>query len=167
MRPEFWIAAVCEPAGEYVARVDLERYGLHPYLPEFKRPILPRGVARPLVKAFPLFPRYIFLPLADMRQREFHYARGLKRPRPVLADGSGVPWKAPHADIEVLLELERAGQFDVALVPGDRVQLRQKGPLSGVEIFLARASKETAEILMPLFGGCRGRTALSELVKAS
>jgi hypothetical protein len=29
----YWVAAVTEPANEYAAKVDLERYGLHPYLP--------------------------------------------------------------------------------------------------------------------------------------
>jgi hypothetical protein len=71
-----------------------------------------------------------------MRMRKFHYVRGLKRPKPVLADANGVPWKAPEADISVLIEFEQEGQFDDALLPGDRVRLRTDGSLSGVEMFL-------------------------------
>jgi hypothetical protein len=56
-----WVALVTEPANEYRIRVQLERFDLHPYLPQCRqRWRCPGGGDR--VKLRPLFPRVVLLP---------------------------------------------------------------------------------------------------------
>jgi hypothetical protein len=165
-RSDSWVAVSTEPAAEYTAQVELLRLGLNPYLPQFRRSWLPQKATKPLVRANPLFPRYLFLPLSEARVPGVHYARGLRRPKPILADAEGRPWLAPGDVIFNLAQMEHQGVFDEGLATGDRVHLRSKGPLSGVDMFFDRAAAGVAELFLPLFGGCRGVASTESLVKA-
>ena len=87
-----WCALIAEPTYEYVAVNELRRFGLSPFLPELnKRWIAPRG-GGVLPRRFPLFPCYILLRIAEANHRAVHYARGLRKFRPVLADDAS--WRS-------------------------------------------------------------------------
>ena len=64
-------------AREYDAKLDCERLGLHPYLPQMRKSWLPRGATKPMLRCVPLFPRYLFVPIGEARARQLHYVRGL------------------------------------------------------------------------------------------
>jgi hypothetical protein len=161
-----WAAATTATGMEYAARLELERFGPHPYLPQHRRKFLP-GAVRPAVRCYPLFPRYLFIPASEARAREVRYVRQLQWPKPLLCDGDGVLWTATAAEIFALAKTENEGgfdEFDEALCPGARVRMKT-GRLPGVEMFLASSSGRMAEIFLPLFGGVRGVTALENVVK--
>ena len=158
--PGGWIA-------DSVARLELERLGLHPYLPQHRRKWLPPGAARPVVRAYPLFPKYLFIPACEARTREVHYVHHLQGPKPLLCDGEGHLWLAPAAEIFALARTENEGGFD-EMPPGlgDRVRLKG-GQLPGVEMFLARSTGKMAEVFSPLFGGSKVTVKnIADLVKA-
>ena len=166
MAKDDWIVAVTEPAAEYSAKTELERLGLHPYLPQFRKVWSPPGASKPMVRLHPLFPRYLFVPIGEARVREMHYARGLRRPRAILADAEGKPMVATRAEIDMVTQMERQGSFDEILAIGDRVRLKKTGVLAGMEILLSRSTERTAELFLPLFGGCRGSVVLEQVVRA-
>jgi hypothetical protein len=161
-----WVAAVTEPAAEYSAKIELERLGLHPYLAQFRKVWSPPGASKPMVRLHPLFPRYLFLPLIEARVREMHYARGLRRPQAILASAEGRPWVATESEINTVIQLEKQGSFDEILAIGDRVRLKKTGVLSGIEILLSSSTSRTAELFLPLFGGCRGTSTMESIVRA-
>jgi hypothetical protein len=57
-----------------------------------------------LVRSFPLFPRWVLLPLVEARSREIHYCPKLRLPRPLLTI-DGCVWQAPS---EAVFQLARA-----------------------------------------------------------
>lgn len=166
MAKDDWIAAVTEPAAEYAAKIELERLGLSPYLAQFRKVWSPPGASKPMVRLHPLFPRYLFLPLAEARHREMHYAKGLRRPRAILADAEGKPWVATGLEISTIIQMEKQGSFDEIIAIGDRVRLKKTGVLSGIEILLSKSTERTAELFLPLFGGCRGTSTMENLQRA-
>jgi hypothetical protein len=158
-----WAALVTEPAAEYTASAELVRFGLQPYLPQVRRRHRAQGLA--LVRLYPLFPRYLLVPIGDAQAPALRLARGLRKPRPVLTDDDGRPWRAPGDLIEALMAAERRGDFDETLAHGDRVRLAS-GALAGVNALLQGSSGSRAELLMPLLGGCRVRVAEAKVVRA-
>jgi hypothetical protein len=150
-----WVALVTDPAAEYVARTELERFDLRPYLPQFrKRWSTPHSNAA-LMRRYPLFPRYILLPLRDSSVPAVRVCRGLRKTKPILADDEGRPWRASEAVIMAVMRAEARGDFDDILAQGDKVQLA-KGVLAGVAAVLtSTATNGKVEVLMPLFGGVK------------
>jgi len=161
-----WVALVTEPNFEYAAQTELQRFGLTPYLPQFRRMWTPPGAVKPLVRAHPLFPRYLFLPLAEARLRSLHYVRGLRRPKPILCDADGAFWQAHADEIFTVAAIENRGGFDERLGVGDAVKLRS-GALAGLDLFLKRAEGRTVELFTPLFGGCRGTVRADSVQRAA
>jgi len=155
-----WVAAVTEPRQEYVAKVDLERLGLTPYLAQCRRTWLPPTSSRPILRACPLFPGYIFLPLQQARLPAVHFVRGLRR---MLSDSAGCLWRIDDAVIHSLALVEHAGGFNDILRQGDAVTVR--GAL--FDMVLTKAGERTAEVLLPLFGGCRATAPTKQLVRAA
>ena len=150
-----WVALVTDPAAEYVARTELERFGLRPYLPQLrKRWVAPHG-STSLMRRYPLFPRYILLPVRDSTCSAVRMCRGLRKLKPILCDAEGRPWRASDRVIAAVREAEERGDFDEILTQGNRVQLA-KGVLAGVAAVLtSTATNGRVEVLMPLFGGVR------------
>ena len=85
MANDGFAVAVTETGLEYQVRLELARLRLNPYLPQYTRLWTPDKTSTPLVRRFPLFPKYILLPLAEARTREVQYVRGLKLLRPIFA----------------------------------------------------------------------------------
>jgi hypothetical protein len=163
-----WAACVTNPAADYQVRLDLERFGLHPYMPQHRRNWLPRGATRPLVRSFPLFKGYIFVPIAEARKRELFFVRGLKQPRHLLSDSEGVLWVAPADAIQVIARTEQEGGFDeTPPFRGDRMRLNVTGPLAAMELFIGRFDARTVELLAPLFGGSRMTARVGDLARTT
>jgi hypothetical protein len=152
----YWAAATTAKGMEYSARLELERLGLHPYLPQHRRKWLPPGATRPVIRSYPLFPKYLFLPACEARSREAHYVRQLQGPKPLLCNGEGQLWLAPAADIFAIQQTENEGGFDeIRPVLGDRVKLKGNGALSAMDLVVACIDEKTAQLFSPLFGGAR------------
>jgi hypothetical protein len=58
-RDSAWAACVSLGGREYDVELDCRHLGLHPYLPQQRRSGLPRGAQKPMLRASPLFPRYL------------------------------------------------------------------------------------------------------------
>src|SRR5580765_7637640 len=125
-----WAAAQTEPGYEYWVKQEFERLGLQPYMPQYRKNWSPRGCPRPIARSFPLFPRYVFLPILQARVREVHYVRHLKQPKPFLSDPDGKLWTARGEEIFEVARIENCGGFDQCVVLGGKIRL--KGVLENV-----------------------------------
>jgi transcription antitermination factor NusG len=132
-----WVALVTDPAAEYVARTELERFGLRPYLPQLRKRWTTPHTNTSLMRRYPLFPRYILLPVRDSTTSAVRVCRGLRKLKPILCDAEGRPWRASDRVIAAVREAEERGEFDEVLSQGDKVQLA-KGVLAGVKAVLSR-----------------------------
>ena len=167
-RSDSWACCITQSGHEYVAETDLRRLGLHPYLPQFRSTWSPPGAAKPLVRARPLFPKYLFIPLVEARLREMHFARGLCGHRPLLCSAEGVVWVAPAEAVHTIAVLENEGAYDqIAPGLGDRVRLKTSGPLSVMELLVQRADVRLVEMLSPLFGGVKASARPADLTRAA
>ena len=163
-----WAAVVTLAAKEYDAKLDCERLGLHPFLPQMRKSWLPRGATKPMLRSVPLFPRYLFIPIAEARARQLHYVRGLCGHQHLLASVEGRVWEAPGSVIFELARAEHEGRFDeVAPELGARVRLKGSGALSALELIVRTVDEKTAELFSPLFQGCRVKTKVADLVRAA
>ena len=95
----YWAAAVTELGREYFARIELERLGFCPYLPEIEKLWRPRGATEPLVRASPLFPGFVFLPLDEARKRAIWFVTDLRRPAPLHSDADGRIWRVSEDEV--------------------------------------------------------------------
>src|SRR5262245_6160598 len=103
-----WAAFMTEPAAEYPARTELERFGLDPYLPQHrKRYRTPTG--KWCLRQYPLFPRYLLLPFNQIRAPQSHACRVRLR---LLQNESGTVWRAPHDTVQDIIHAEHNGRFD-------------------------------------------------------
>src|SRR5262245_34803572 len=140
-----WAAFLTEPAAEYLARTELERFGLSPYLPQLRRRFVNNGAV--CSRLYPLFPRYFLLPHKDLTHPGIRSARVRMT---LLASPSGTPWRAADAEIRRLIEAEHNGAFDEGFAPGQDVMV---GRITAV---ISRTlSAQTLELFTPLLGGAR------------
>jgi len=93
-------ALVTDPAAEYTARTELERLDLNPYLPQIRKCWQPTHGNTAHMRRYPLFPRYLLLPIRDADSPAIRVCRGLRKIKPVLADGEGRPWRCPAVMID-------------------------------------------------------------------
>jgi hypothetical protein len=116
------------------------------------------------MRNFPIFPRYLFIPISDAHHASIRLARGICRYRPLLADDEGRPWRAPSKTIDAVRTAEAAGIFDEILHKGDSVTLAF-GVLSAVRsVCSSDTTAGMIEILMPLFQGCRATVNAAKVV---
>ena len=163
-----WAAVMTLAAREYDAKLDCERLGLHPYLPQMRKSWLPRGATKPMLRSVPLFPRYLFVPIAEARARQLHYCRGLAGPRFLVASADGRVWEAPGSVIFEIARAENEGRFDeVPPALGDRVRLKGSGALSTMDLLVSCLDTTTAQLLTPLFGGVRATAKIADLARVS
>jgi hypothetical protein len=154
-------------AAEYSVATDLTRLGLHPYLAQRRQRWLPRGATRPMARAMPLFPRYLFLPIAEARLPQLHYVRGLPGHKYLLSSAEGAIWTASAEDIFAIMKLENEGAFDsIDVLPGEKVRLKGTSPLSAIDLLVATAGETTATLFAPLFGGVKATARVGDLAKA-
>ena len=126
-----WAAVMTQAAAEYAVMTELSRLGLHPYLAQRKQRWLPRGATKPMPRAMPLFPRYLFLPIAEARLPQLRYVRGLQGHRFLLSSAEGAIWTASADCIFEIARLENEGAFDsIDVLPGEKVRLKGTSSLS-------------------------------------
>jgi hypothetical protein len=167
-RDSSWAAAATLAGREYESKIDAERLGLHPYLPQMRKSWLPRGATKPMLRSVPLFPRYLFLPIAEARARQLHFVKGLCGHQFLLASAEGRIWEAPGPIIQELAKAENEGRFDeVPPELGERVRLRAGGALSAMELVVASLDEKTAQLFSPLFGGSRVSAKTASLTRAA
>jgi hypothetical protein len=159
-----WIALVTRPAAEYTASVELSRFGLAPYLPQRKRLHLPVRAATPMLRSYPLFPRYLFLPLRELDHSVLRNCHALL-PSPVLADSFGRHWRAPDTVIRTLQTTEVDGVFDEkTLKTGDKVRIN--GVLfADLTAFVENTGNRDLLILTPLLGGASVRISRKNVTR--
>jgi Transcription termination factor nusG len=160
-----WAALLTEPAAEYVACTELRRFGLDPYMPQ----LLKRHATRPgayVMRHFPLFPRYLLIPIKDTTNPVIRLARGVAKYKPVLSDEEGRPWRAPEKVIEAVREAEATGRFDEILHKGDHVTLAYGALATVKSVMSSEVSAGMIELLLPLFHGCRATVSATKIVHA-
>jgi hypothetical protein len=164
-----WAAAMTLGGKEYEAECAIRRLGVSVYLPQMRKSWLPHGATKPMLRAQPLFPRYLFLPLPEARARQLHYVRGLAGHQYLLASVEGKIWQAPAQVIFDLAKAENEGKFDeIPPDPGDRVRLRAGGALSALDLFVSSLGERTAQLFSPLLlGGARVTARVSDLTRAA
>lgn len=120
-----WVIVVTKPLAEEAAERSLRQAGYRVYLPRYRKLLLPHGVDRKSNHTMrPLFERLVFV--QDWRgwpKSSITGAIGLMPSRPGIA-------KLSDADVAIIMERERAGEFDMVgphgirgdLEPGDKVE---------------------------------------------
>jgi hypothetical protein len=160
-----WTAIVTDPAQEYLAQSELARFGLQSYLPQIKKRWVATHNGRLLMRRYPLFPRYILLPLTEIRTASIYACRGLRKYHPVLADAEGSPMRIPEAVIATLKEAECVGYFDDVLAKGDKMRITSD-VLASIPVFLDKSAGNLVELLTPLLGGARIKTTQAKVARA-
>jgi len=153
-----WAALVTEPAQEYQIRTELERFGLHPYLPQLRRRHH-AGHHAFVLRHYPLFPRYLLLPYnqaLDPRIRLItHIHRTNAHPTGVLTNADGRPWRCPAEAIQEIRCAEIEGHFDEVKIEGTAVTFTAPH-LTNLRATLTRViNPSTVAVFTPLFGGSK------------
>jgi hypothetical protein len=161
-----WVTLVTDPAAEYLARTELERFDLRPYLPQRRRRWRSPSSAKSLLRRYPLFPRYLLLPICAVKHDALPLCRGLRKFKPILSDNEGRLWRCPRSVIEAIRERETHGEFDEVIAVGDKVRLG-KGALCGVQAVLTEIDREgRLSLLLPLFGGAKATVPQADVARA-
>jgi hypothetical protein len=151
-----WAALLTEPAAEYLAQTELQRFGITPYLPQQRRRFQAK-TGKFMMRQYPLFPRYLLISIGDINHNSIRLCRGINKLRPILADDDGRPWRAPERVIHAIRTAESRGDFDEILHKGDPVTLHC-GVLATIRAVISTdVCTGTLELLTPLFGGSRVR----------
>src|ERR1700733_404805 len=106
MPRDSWTAVMTLAAMEYVVASELTRVGCMPYLAQRKARWTPRGSARAMARSIPMFPRYVFLPVAQARLPQLHFCRGLQGHKYLLSSAEGAIWTASGDVIYEIARLE-------------------------------------------------------------
>lgn len=160
-----WTAIVTGAAQEYLACSELLRFGLNPYLPQVRKRWLTPHTSKLMVRQYPIFPRYLFLPVADAQSNVLDACQGLRKPNPTLTYRDGRIWRAPAAVIDGLRQAETTGYFDDVLVKGDKIRINS-GVLAGIPAFLESSNLHSVELLTPLLGGVKVKLAANRVSRA-
>ena len=161
-----WAALLTDPAAEYTAHTELQRFGLTTYLPQQKKRHHSRTGSY-VMRHYPLFPRYLLIPYDDAFDPSIRLARGICRHRPLLAGTDGRPWRAPKKIIDGVRSAEQDGRFDEILHIGDHVKMIS-GVLATVRSVLsADTPNGMVELLTPLFGGTRATVSAARVTRAA
>jgi transcriptional antiterminator RfaH len=147
-----WYLAYTRPRMEQTALENLQRQGLHAYLPLFKTTRRTDDGLQPT--HVPMFPRYVFVSPACERQSLSTVAstRGVNN----LVKFGIVPAVVPPEIVLHVREFERARNLagiDVIspIQPGARVRMR-KGALKGLEGLVVSIARERVTFLLELLG---------------
>jgi hypothetical protein len=166
MARDDWVAVVTDPGAEYTAFTELTRFELRPYLPQRRRRWRSPSSAKSLSRRYPLFPRYLLLPIRAVKHDALPLCRGLRKFKPILSDNEGRLWRCPHSVIEAIRERETRGEFDEVVAVGDKVQVA-KGALRGVEAVLTEIDdRGRLSLLLPLFGGAKATVPQTDVARA-
>ena len=167
MAKNSWTAAICASAREYEAECELRRLGIPVYLPQYRKKWLPPGEHRWVLRRHPLFRGYVLVPAHEARSRQMHFAKHLHKPRFLLSSSEGTLWTVPADVVLEVARIENEGGYDECEPGlGDKVRLRSKGAMGGVDLFVASVDAKIAQLLVPLFGGARATAKVADLARA-
>jgi hypothetical protein len=109
-----WGAIVTLPGGgwEYTAHTEIRRLCLTAWLPQRRARIWRKGAREPLLRATPLIPHRLLMPMSQPRDRALNYARGVAGPKYLVENADGRPWTAGNDAIKEPSCFEREGAFD-------------------------------------------------------
>ena len=156
-----WIALTTDPAAEYLALSELCRFGLEPYLPQARRRYQP--VAGKLcIRFYPLFPRYLLLPVRQLDRSVLRMCRGVKKLMPVLCDREGNVWRAPDSAVRVIREAEVRGEFSENFQKGVKVRLNSP-ILQEIHAVIEKNDEKLLTLFSPLFGGARMKVSRQDV----
>jgi transcriptional antiterminator RfaH len=148
-----WRAVYCKPREEQRAHMHLLNQGYRAFLPLARVRRRQRGRDRSLME--PMFPRYLFIQLADYRE-DFGPIRSTRGVVGLVRMGEDVPC-VPDQLIDLLqARCEASGAVDLTeferLADGDQVEITA-GPFLGLRgLFKARTGEQRALILLELLG---------------
>ncbi len=115
-----WVVVVTKPLAEEAAERSLRQAGYRVYLPRYRKALLPHGSSRrPGYTMRPLFDRLVFVQdwRGWPRGVSITGALGLMQSHPGTA-------KLTDPDVAIIMERERAGDFDMAGPRGDGSHIR-------------------------------------------
>lgn len=147
-----WYLVYSKPQKEELARVNLERQGYPTYLPIMRTPR--RRSGRRIIRAEPMFPRYLFISL-DTERDNWAPIRSTLGVVNLVRFGM-FPSPVPDELITAIRTRDNAeGIQDIPLntfSEGQKVRI-EDGPFMGYEgIFLAQTSQERVMILLDIVG---------------
>jgi len=146
-----WRAIFCRPRQEGRALVHLLNQNYQAFLPKVRSRKRIRGRDRTLIE--PMFPRYLFVALADHRQ-DWSPIRSTRGVIGLVRAGDEVPIVPSELIAELMDRHDTRGAIDLTDAhtprPDDRVQITA-GPFTGYEgLFQARSGEERAVILLQI-----------------
>ena len=148
-----WRAVYCKPREEQRAHMHLLNQGYRAFLPLARVRKRRRNRDRSLLE--PMFPRYLFIQLADYRE-DFGPIRSTRGVVGLVRMGEDVP-VVPDELIDLLQARHEAGgavdltEFE-RLAEGDEVEITA-GPFVGLKaLFRARTGEQRALVLLDLLG---------------
>ncbi|NKI36415.1 transcription/translation regulatory transformer protein RfaH [Wenzhouxiangella sp. XN79A] len=148
-----WRAVYCKPREEQRAHLHLLNQDYRAFLPLARVRKRNRGRDRSLLE--PMFPRYLFVRLADYRE-DFGPIRSTRGVVGLVRMGDDVPC-VPDELIDLLqARCEAGGAIDLTeferLAEGDEVEITA-GPFAGLKgLFHARTGEQRALVLLELLG---------------
>lgn len=152
-----WAALIINPAREYAARTELERYGLTPYLPQCRRRCR-LAADNYVLRQYPLFPGYVLIPINQTQSPNLRFVPNIMR-TPEIPSGilhsNGRPWRATAMEIHEIREAEIFGRFDDQLREGHIVTFTNPSLAHLRGTITKVISPSTVSILTPLFGGSK------------
>lgn len=157
METQNWFAVATKPGGEYTAETELRRVGIAAYLPQYRREYRHHRSKAWIVRKFPLFQGYIFIPADDLDWGAMMSCDGIAR-EGVLRCAEGKPVPIPDQIIARIHNCEARGEFDDlkraqphGLFQGETVLIAD-GPLSGMQGPLSHVkSARNVRLLVTLF----------------
>lgn len=146
-----WRAVFCRPRQESRALVHLLNQGYQAFLPRVRSRKRLRGRDRTLIE--PMFPRYLFVALADHRQ-DWSPIRSTRGVIGLVRAGDDVPIVPPDLIAELMERHDNRGAIDLTDAdqpkPDDRIQITA-GPFAGYHgLFQTRSGEERAIILLQI-----------------
>jgi hypothetical protein len=115
-----WVIVETKPSAEEVAERSLRQAGYRVYLPRYRKVLSPHGRARqPVTTMRPLFARVLFV--QDWRGWP---AMGMSCMVGLMLLRPQVPAKLSDEDVALIIERERAGEFDESAPSGSGAAVR-------------------------------------------
>ena len=155
MHPK-WRAVYCKPRQEYRAYLHLLNQDYHAYLPQVRTRKRLRGRDRSVVE--PMFPRYLFIRLADYRE-DFGPIRSTRGVVGLVRLGDEVPIVPEELIDDLRLRADGQGAIDLTifqkLKKNDPVEITA-GPFAGYQgIFDADNGEKRAIVLLEILNSQR------------
>lgn len=163
-----WLVVRTKSAREGQATEELRQAGMHPYCPGYQREYRHHRSKKWIVREFPLFKGYLFLPSEGVN---WYGLADCKAVASILRSAGGNPLLVSDSVVEAVREKQAAGEFDELKVHGHMVKVGQtvkvaEGALTGMAgLVCSVASAKNVRLLLSMFGREVQTTAALEKLK--